>query len=107
MADGKVSKLPPKIPNVTSETHRKGCDFSYFFLLLLLLLLLNAPVRKKSLPILDTHWLKVHLAMASDAVVLNLHADALAMICNGKYQCRSCAAPHGHINCPTDIVPGH
>ena len=38
--DGKVSKLRPKIPNVTSETHRKGCDFSYFFLLLLLLLLL-------------------------------------------------------------------
>ena len=69
--------------------------------------MLNAPVRKKSLPILDTHWLKVHLAIASDAVVLNLHADALAMICNGKYQCRNCAAPHGHINCPTDIVPGH
>ena len=71
---------------------------------------------------------KVHLAMAPDAVVLNLHTDALEVICNSEYQrrrpttgitvalfctsCRthtayqhirdgeSCAAPHGHINCP-------
>ena len=31
---------------------------------------------------------KVHLAMAPDAVVLNLHADALTVICNEKYQRR-------------------
>ena len=73
---------------------------------------------------------KVHLTMAPDAVVLNLHTDALEVICNSEYQrrrpttgitvalfctsCRthnslprqhirhgeSCAAPHGHINCP-------
>ena len=59
--DGKVSKLRPKIPNVTSETHRKGCDFSYFFLLLLLLLLLLLFKRqlllfKKQLPDGKTPW---------------------------------------------------
>ena len=31
---------------------------------------------------------KVHLAMAPDAVVLNLHTDALEVICNSEYQCR-------------------
>ena len=48
--DGKVSKLRPKIPNVTSETHRKGCDFSYFFLLLLLLPALATPSVQKAAP---------------------------------------------------------
>ena len=31
---------------------------------------------------------KVHLAMAPDAVVLNLHTDALEVICNSEYQRR-------------------
>ena len=31
---------------------------------------------------------KVHLAMAPVAVVLNLHADALTAVCNEKYQRR-------------------
>ena len=36
----KFQNRAKKLPNVTSETHRKGLFFSYFFLLLLLLLLL-------------------------------------------------------------------
>ena len=55
--DGKVSNLRPKLPNVTSETHRKGCDFSYFFLLLLLLLLvLLLLLFKRQLPDGKTPW---------------------------------------------------
>ena len=55
--DGKVSKLRPKSSLiVTSETHRKGCDFSYFFLLLLLLLLLQRLLFKKQLPDGKTPW---------------------------------------------------
>jgi len=55
--DGKVSKLRQKLSNVTSETHRKGCDFSYFFLLLLLLLLvLQLLLFKEQLPDGKTPW---------------------------------------------------
>ena len=32
------------------------------------------------------HDVKVHLAMAPVAVMLNLHADALTAVCNWKYQ---------------------
>ena len=56
-SEGRKSiKIAPKnsliyiLPNVTSETHRKGCDFSYFFLLLLLLLLLQLLLFKKTAP---------------------------------------------------------
>ena len=45
-----------KLPYVTSETHRKGCDFSYFFLLLLLLLLLQLLLFKRQLPDGKTPW---------------------------------------------------
>jgi hypothetical protein len=34
------------------------------------------------------HDVKVHLAMAPVAVMLNLHADALTAVCNWKYQRR-------------------
>ena len=55
--DGKVSKLRPKLLNVPSETHSKGCDFSYFFLLLLLLLLvLLLLLFKRQLPDGKTPW---------------------------------------------------
>ena len=54
----KYQNCAQKLPNVTSETHRKGCDFSYFFLLLLLLLLLLLQLLlfKKQLPDGKTPW---------------------------------------------------
>ena len=55
--DGKYQNCAQKLPNVTSETHRKGCDFSYFFLLLLLLLLLlQLLLFKRQLPDGKTPW---------------------------------------------------
>ena len=54
---GKHHGSDQKLPNVTSETHRKGCDFSYFFLLLLLLLLLVLLLLfKRQLPDGKTPW---------------------------------------------------
>ena len=52
----KYQNCAQKLPNVTSETHRKGCDFSYFFLLLLLLLLLQLLLFKRQLPDGKTPW---------------------------------------------------
>ena len=53
----KYQNCAQKLPNVTSETHRKGCDFSYFFLLLLLLLLLlQLLLFKRQLPDGKTQW---------------------------------------------------
>ena len=51
---------------------------------------------------------KVHLAMAPDAVVFNLHADAPAVICNEKYQRRrpttGIMVAHFCTSCRTDTA---